>query len=196
NPEGKGEVTMLDLLVNSLRQRPDRIVVGEVRRQREAEVLFEAMHTGHSVYATMHADNAEEAIVRLTTPPINLPKSMLPSLGGIITQFRNRRTGIRRTLEFAEITDKGDANVIYRWDPKEDILKEVGETTRLAETLMLYTGMTPKEMKEDMADKARILRWMVEKKYFDINTVGKISADYYLNPDEVLDAAKKGRGWV
>ncbi|MFH1470377.1 MAG: ATPase, T2SS/T4P/T4SS family, partial [Candidatus Micrarchaeota archaeon] len=55
NAEGKGEITMLDLMVNSLRMRPDRIVVGEIRRQREAEVLFEAMHTGHSVYATIHA---------------------------------------------------------------------------------------------------------------------------------------------
>jgi flagellar protein FlaI len=196
NPEGKGEVTMLDLLVNSLRQRPDRIIVGEVRRQREAEVLFEAMHTGHSVYATMHADNAEEAVIRITTPPINLPKSMLPSLGGIITQFRNRRSGIRRTFEFAEITEKGDANVVYRWNPKEDILGQVGETTRLAETLMLYTGMTPKEMKEDVADKSKVLKWMVDKKYFDINIVGKVSADYYLRPEEVMDAAKKGRPWA
>ncbi|MEM2174828.1 MAG: type II/IV secretion system ATPase subunit, partial [Candidatus Micrarchaeia archaeon] len=104
NPEGKGGVEMIDLLVNSLRMRPDRIVVGEVRRQREAEVLFEAMHTGHSVYATIHADNSEECITRLTTPPINLPKSVLPSLGGIIIQYRNRRTGIRRTIEFSEIT--------------------------------------------------------------------------------------------
>jgi flagellar protein FlaI len=170
--------------------------VGEVRRQREAEVLFEAMHTGHSVYATMHADNAEEAVIRLTTPPINLPKTMLPSLGGIITQFRNRRSGIRRTFEFAEITEKGDANVVYRWNPKEDILGQVGETTRLAETLMLYTGMTPKEMKEDVADKSKILKWMVDKKYFDINIVGKVSADYYMRPDEIMDAAKKGRPWA
>ena len=57
NPEGKGEVSMLDLLVNSLRMRPDRILVGEIRRKREAEVLFEAIHTGHSVYATVHANS-------------------------------------------------------------------------------------------------------------------------------------------
>ena len=196
NPEGKGEISLLELLVNSLRQRPDRILVGEIRRQREAEVLFEAMHTGHSVYATMHADNSEEAIIRLTTPPINLPKSMLPSLGAIITQYRNRRTGVRRTLEFAEITDSGDANVIYRWDPKTDELKEVGEPTRLAETLALYTGMSPKEMKDDLADKGKILRWMVEKKYFEVNIVGKVSSDYYLKPDEVLDAARKNKTWI
>src|SRR3989338_3425436 len=57
NVEGKGEVTMLDLIVNSLRMRPDRIVVGEIRRKQEAETLFEAMHTGHSVYATLHAND-------------------------------------------------------------------------------------------------------------------------------------------
>jgi hypothetical protein len=61
---------------------------------------------------------------------------------------------------------------------------------------MLYTGMTTKEMKDDIADKAKVLKWMVEKKYFDINAVGKVSADYYLKQDEVLDAAKKSRGWV
>ena len=72
NPEGKGEVTMLDLLVNSLRMRPDRIVVGEIRRKEEAEVLFEAMHTGHSAYTTVHANTADETIRRLTNPPIEI----------------------------------------------------------------------------------------------------------------------------
>ncbi|HII65635.1 TPA: CpaF family protein, partial [Candidatus Woesearchaeota archaeon] len=62
NPEGKGGITMLDLIVNSLRMRPDRIIVGEIRRREEAEVLFEAMRTGHSVYATLHANNAHEVI--------------------------------------------------------------------------------------------------------------------------------------
>lgn len=195
NPEGKGAVEMIDLLVNSLRQRPDRIIVGEVRRQREAEVLFEAMHTGHSVYATIHADNAEECVTRLTTPPISLPRSVLPALGGIVVQYRNRRTGARRTFEFAEIAKNGSANNIYRWDPKDDSVKEVGQLSRLGELLSLYTGMTVKEIREDRDDKMRILKWMVGKKYFDINTVGRIAADYYLTPDDVLEAAKKNREW-
>src|SRR3989344_5281831 len=73
NPEGKGEITMLDLLVNSLRMRPDRIILGEIRRKGEAEVLFEAMHTGHSVYGTFHANDAHETVMRLINPPIDVP---------------------------------------------------------------------------------------------------------------------------
>jgi len=62
NPEGKGGIEMLDLIINALRMRPDRIIVGEIRRKAEAEVLFEAMHTGHSVYGTLHANNVKETI--------------------------------------------------------------------------------------------------------------------------------------
>jgi len=196
NPEGKGEITMLDLMVNALRQRPDRIIVGEVRRQREAEVLFEAMHTGHSVYATFHADNAEECVNRLTTPPINVPTSSMTALGGIIVQYRNRRSGIRRTFEFAEITNEGKANVVYRWDPKSDTIKEVEAITRLGETLALYTGMTVKEMKLDLLEKTKILKWMVDKKYFDINEVGRITADYYMDNEKVVEYATAGKDWV
>ena len=135
--------------------------------------------------------NAEECIARLTTPPINLPKTTLPALGGIVVQYRNRRTGVRRTFEFAEINDEGNSNVVYRWDPKTDATKEIGAITRLGETLGLYTGMTAKEMKSDLTDKVKALKWMVSKKYFDINMVGRISLDYYRSSDEVMDVVSK-----
>src|SRR3989338_4716998 len=77
NPEGKGGIEMLDLIINELRMRPDRIIVGEIRRKAEAEVLFEAMHTGHSVYGTLHANNVKETINSLPNPPIDLPKQIL-----------------------------------------------------------------------------------------------------------------------
>jgi flagellar protein FlaI len=196
NSEGKGEVTMLDLLVNSLRMRPDRIIVGEIRKQREAEILFEAMHTGHSVYATLHADNAEETITRLTTPPINIPHAMLDSLAGIVVQFRHRRLNIRRTLEFAEVQKEGKVNILYRWDLKKDKLQEVGKINTLEKTLNLYCGMTEKEIEEDINQKAEIFEWMVRKKYNGVNEVGKIVSHYYIEPDEVLDAARKNANWV
>jgi len=195
NAEGKGEVTMLDLLVNALRQRPDRIIMGEVRKQREAEILFEAMHTGHSVYATIHADNAAETITRLTTPPISMPKETLSSLGGIVVQFRHRRLNIRRTLEFAEVQKGGDINTLYRWDVKSDKISEAGKMVTLAATLSLYAGLSQKEIDQDVSDKAKIFTWMVKKGYKGINTVGAIVSQYYANPDEILSLATKNSEW-
>lgn len=195
NAEGKGEVTMLDLLVNALRQRPDRIILGEVRKQREAEILFEAMHTGHSVYATLHADNASETITRLTTPPISMPKETLSALAGIVVQFRHRRLNVRRTLEFAEVQKGGDINTLYRWDVKTDRINEVGKMITLSQTLSLYSGLTQKEIDQDVSDKAKIFSWMVKRGLKNVDTVGSIVSQYYMNPDDVLSLAVKNAEW-
>ncbi len=196
NPEGKGEVSMLDLLVNSLRMRPDRILVGEIRRKREAEILFEAMHTGHSVYATLHADNAEQTISRLVTPPIELPREVLDALAGIVVQLRHRRFNIRRTLEFAEVHAKGELNIVYRWDAKKDVLKQINPLSRIVSLLDLYAGFTRKEIEQDIEEKKLVLKWMVKKKYFDVDEVGHIVASYYNEPDEVVSYAKSNKSWV
>ena len=195
NAEGKGEITMLDLMVNSLRMRPDRIVVGEVRRQREAEIMFEAMHTGHAVYATIHADNAAETISRMTNPPINVPHTMLDVLSGIVVQFRHRRLGIRRTLEFAELLKRGELNVLYRWDLRDDKMKEVNQMSALVETLSLYAGMNAKSIADDVAEKSKVLKWMTKKKYSQVDTVGRIVANYYTEPEKVVSLAENDKPW-
>ena len=179
NPEGKGEVTMLDLLVNSLRMRPDRMVVGEIRRKREAEVLFEAMHTGHSVYATLHANNAKETIIRMTNPPIDIPKLMLPALSLIVVQHRDRRTGRRRTLQIAEVLPTGDPNVLLQLDAQRDEIKQVNESNVLMDTINLYTGLTPDEIKADINEKINILKWLVKNNITNIHQIGLIFAKYY-----------------
>lgn len=196
NPEGKGEVSMLDLLVNSLRQRPDRIVVGEIRRRKEAEILFEAMHTGHSVYATLHADNSDQTISRLTTPPIDLPREVLDSLAGIVVQLRHRRFNIRRTLEFSEVHKNGKLRTIYRWDAKKDNIKQVNALDRITAILNLYAGFTEKEVEEDIAEKMRIIEWMKKRNYSDVNQVGHIIANYYRDPEYVSSVALKDQDWV
>jgi len=196
NPEGKGEITMLDLMVNALRQRPDRIIVGEVRRQKEAEVMFEAMHTGHSVYATLHADNTEQTISRLTNPPINVPPEMLDALAGVVVQFRHRRFNLRRTLEFSEVHKNGDYNVVYRWDAKNDKTPRVGKLTRIAELLNLYAGLTEREIEESVWEKVDVLNWMVKNGYEAVNEVGAIVSRYYVNPDEIMESVKRNEKWV
>ncbi len=179
NPEGKGGVTMLDLLVNSLRMRPDRILVGEIRRKQEAEVLLEAMHTGHSVYATIHANNAEEVIARLTNPPIDIPKQMVSSLSLILVQNRNRRTGKRRTLQIAEILPDGEPKVLMRYNAQKDIVEKLAESEVVVDRLELYTGMTKDEIQFDLQQKVRILKWMIAKNIEDVNKIGLIIAKYY-----------------
>ena len=179
NPEGKGAVTMLDLVVNSLRMRPDRIIMGEIRRKAEAEVLFEAMHTGHSVYGTLHANNAEETITRLTNPPIDVPKAVLSSLSAILVQNRNRRTGFRRTLQFAEIDSMGDARVIIQLDVGKDQLEQVGVPDRLLDTLSLYTGLNQEDIARDLQEKVDILKWLVSKKINDVHQSGLLMSRFY-----------------
>ncbi|MFH1447984.1 MAG: ATPase, T2SS/T4P/T4SS family, partial [Candidatus Micrarchaeota archaeon] len=190
------------LMVNSLRMRPDRIVVGEVRRQKEAEVLFEAMHTGHSVYATLHADSANQVKGRMITPPINLPESTLEAVHIILVQYRQRRTGQRRTFEVAELVRKGlgktDVNIVFKWNAKKDYLEKIGEYERITEEIKAYSGMDEKQIEADIREKAMILDYMVKNSIFAIEEVGRIIALYYRDREKVLEmiGGKKKAGDV
>ena len=186
NAEGKGGIEMEDLLVNSLRMRPDRIVVGEVRKRVQAETLFEAIHTGHSCYATFHANNAYEAVIRLTNPPVSVPKTMLPAVSLLIVQFRNRRTGLRRTFQIAEITKEGTENVLYQYNPKTDSMQAINKSTALFETLVLYTGNTIKELNDMMQEKIKVLKYLVYHNLESVEEVGKIMALYYTDHDYLM----------
>ncbi|MBI2663724.1 type II/IV secretion system ATPase subunit [Candidatus Woesearchaeota archaeon] len=193
NVEGKGEISMLDLLVNSLRMRPDRILVGEIRRKREAEVLFEAIHTGHSVYASLHANNVAEAITRVTSPPIEVPKSMLPAISLIVVQHRNRRTGVRRTFQIAEILPDSTANILVQADLKKDRLVKANSSKSFISSIETYTGMAPAEIRRDQAEKELVLKWLVKKKIDFVDTVGQAMAEYYTNHDSFMQTVRKLR---
>lgn len=193
-PRGEGEVSMLDLVENSLRMRPDRIIVGEVRRKQETEVLFEAMHTGHSVYGTFHAQEAQEVIDRITSPPMSIPGIVMGSLQLIVVQYINRRTGQRRTFEIAELVkgegDLPEINSLYRWQPRGDTIERAFPSVRVKEELEMFTGMTEKEMWEDIEGKKQILEWLLRRDIKDVNDVGKIVNEYYLDKDTVLDLVR------
>ena len=197
NPEGHGSVSMLDLMVSSLRMRPDRMIVGEVRKKREAEVLFEAMHTGHAVYSTLHADTASQVLRRLTNPPFDLPNIELQSLHLIVVQYRDRRQGIRRTYEISEVISSSvemlSLNPIYRWRPRQDTFQKENESMRVIEELNTHTGMSIDEINKDMKDKKTVLCWMSENGLRSIDQVGDVMSQYYKDPESVLKMAKAGK---
>ncbi|MEE9323905.1 MAG: ATPase, T2SS/T4P/T4SS family [Candidatus Aenigmarchaeota archaeon] len=198
NIEGRGEVTMLQLMINALRMRPDRMIVGEIRRSKEAEVLFEAINTGHSVYSTLHANTAEETLKRLINPPINIPVSLLTSLQLIAVMHRDRRMNIRRVLEVSELIPSGgltemkiELNNIFRWIPSKDKIIEWGKSNRVWNDIKLFSGMDDDEIRKNLEEKKNILLWMVKNKIKDIDKVGRIISDYYKNPENVLKMIKK-----
>jgi archaeal flagellar protein FlaI len=191
NPEGKGEITLYDLMVNALRQRPDIMVVGEVRTAKDAETLFEAIHTGHAVYGTVHADNAEDTIIRMTNPPINTPKIMLNAIGGIVVLFRHRMRGIRRVLEFSEVMRSGEANVVYRWDLNSDTFTQVSQLKTLEHTLLLYAGLNTNDIENNLKDKIKVLDYMVKNEVMEVDNSGLIVAHYYKNSAAVMEIVKQ-----
>jgi flagellar protein FlaI len=186
NPEGKGEVTLYNLMINALRQRPDIVLVGEVRIEKDAETMFEAIHTGHAVYGTVHADNASDTIIRMTNPPIGIPKILMNALGAVLVQFRHRSRGLRRTFEFAEVLRSGDINVNYRWNIRSDTFTQTSDLTHLAETIALYGGLTKNEIKDDVDTKVKILNWMAGNDVVGVNDAGTVVASYYKNKSKVL----------
>jgi flagellar protein FlaI len=187
NPEGKGEVTLYSLMINALRQRPDIVLVGEVRTEKDAETLFEAIHTGHAVYGTVHADNAQDTVIRMTNPPINVPKVLMNALGAMVVLFRHRTKGIRRVLEFGEVLRTGDVNVLYRWNLSDDRFVQIADMTRLSEQLMLYGGLSRKEISMDVQEKMKVLSWMVANDVMNVDDAGSVVASYYKDSAKVLD---------
>jgi len=194
NPEGKGGVSMLDLLVNALRMRPDRILVGEIRKEKQAEVLFEAMHTGHSVYATLHADTAEQTVRRLVNPPIDVPKTMVDAVDVNVVMFRDRRRNFRRAMEVAEISEKDDgelgADVIYEWQSDEDEIEKKQESQSIYETLKLHTGISREEMNQNIEEKKEVLKWMEDKEIDTVDEVGRVIAEYYSDEERIVEMAE------
>ncbi len=132
NVENRGELTMNDLVKNSLRQRPDRIIVGEVRGS-EAITLFTALNTGHSGFGTLHSNDARETITRLTNAPMSVPNIMISAIDFIIMQnriYRSDGVSFRRISEVAEVSgiEEGviQLNKIFEWDPQSDTIKKCG----------------------------------------------------------------------
>ncbi|MEK6836895.1 MAG: ATPase, T2SS/T4P/T4SS family, partial [Nanoarchaeota archaeon] len=194
NAEGKGAVTMIDLLINSLRMRPDRIILGEMRRREEAMVLFEAMHTGHSVYATLHADSAAETISRLTHPPLDIPPNLLGTINLNVVMFRDRRRGIRRVLQIAEIEVEGDsakANTLYRWSAETDSLVKHSKSSKFFEDISRHTSMSENEINKELQIKKKIILWLIKHNVRKLEDLGMAINLYYQNKELLLKKIAK-----
>ncbi|RLI94080.1 MAG: hypothetical protein DRO94_03740, partial [Candidatus Altiarchaeales archaeon] len=153
---------------------------------------------GHSVYGTFHANRADEVVERITSPPMNIPGIVMGSLPLIVVQHLNRRTGQRRTLEIVELikSERGgvpSTNTIYLWNPKKDTIEKVADSIRVKEELELFSGMSEKEMNEDLLGKQKVLKWLLRHDIKSVNDVGRIVTEYYIDKDAVLELIEQDK---
>ena len=193
--EGKkvGEVDLFDLLKESLRQRPDWLIVGEVRGK-EAYVLFQQIATGHSSMSTIHADSVERLVDRLTTPPIELPATLIEALDIVIFVIKMKygQTYIRRIKSIYEVTgfDRKNkiptVNEVYKWNSMTDRYDKVNESTVLKKISDQF-GVPGQVLNREIENRTKVLNWMVDNKIDDYIDVSKIIKLYYVRSQDLLD---------
>lgn len=193
NVENRGELTMNDLVKNSLRQRPDRIIVGEVRGS-EAITLFTALNTGHSGFGTLHSNDARETITRLTNAPMSVPNIMISAIDFIIMQnriYRSDGVSFRRISEVAEVSgiEEGviQLNKIFEWDLQSDTIKNVGITSKTLTEIANVSGNSLNSLYDEIKNREIVLQHMVDQNIRSIRDVSTVLEMYYLDSQKVLN---------
>jgi flagellar protein FlaI len=192
-----GSIDMFSLLESALRQRPEYLLVGEVRGP-EALTLFQAMATGHAVYSTMHADSAETAVYRLENPPISVPRLMLQTLDAMAIQRQVRVGGhmARRVTEVTEFVGfdpmTGDllTNTVFRWNNARDEHEFLGKSI-LLDRIQQTQNVTAADIQLEWDSRARVLRWMRARGIRELSQVARIVTRYYHHKQELLEEVER-----
>lgn len=185
--EGKGELTLDILTKNSLRMRPDRIIVGEVRHD-EAFTLFTALNTGHEgCLGTIHANSPQETIVRITSPPMNVPEVMLSGLDLIIIEHKihdKRKGTIRRIAEIAEVSGvllkRAQTQTIFLRDPVKDTIERTNIPIKYIRILQDFTGLSRKEVEENWRQRKLFLENLQKNDIRELHEVKKATQQFLL----------------
>jgi flagellar protein FlaI len=191
------DVSLFDLLKASLRQRPDYIIVGEIRGA-EAYTLFQAVSTGHLGMSTVHAESVESAVYRLESPPMNIPRTLIAGIDLILVQKRVELKGkpARKTVAASEIVGldprSGEilTNEVYRWNATDGTFDYTGRSYIL-EKIAEKTGISIEKAEEELRNRKIIILWMAKKNIRNYRDVSNIIRSYMENPERILWEALK-----
>ncbi|MCZ7397219.1 MAG: type II/IV secretion system ATPase subunit [Candidatus Methanoperedens sp.] len=192
-------IDMFDLLRSALRQRPEFLLVGEIRGK-EAYTLFQAMSTGHTTFSTMHAGSIQTAVNRLLSEPINVPLMMLSSLDIMIIQVlrnvgRRRARRVNVVSEFVGINAAtGDISTreLYKWNPLHDVI-ELGGSSNVLDDIMTRRGWSKEQITKELENRKAVLQYMVDMDINDYRDVSLIIRRFADSPEEVMDLIREGK---
>ncbi len=191
------------LVRNSLRMRPDRLIVGETRGK-EALPLFTAMNVGHrGMLTTLHAQDASDAVKRLRGFPMDIPQELIPLVDMVVVQHRinSKKEGlIRRVTQVAELSKlEGNitVNEVYELDVSDMQLKETKFPSQAKEKLAKAVGLSIPEISREIEQRKQLLNYLVEKNIHKIEDVNLFMQKFYgeiLKPKLEKEATKMPGG--
>jgi flagellar protein FlaI len=198
-PDGKapGEIDMYDLMRASLRQRPNYIIVGEVRGK-ETYTMFQAMATGHTTYSTMHADSVQSMVNRLENQPINCPRILLTALRNVVIQSQVRvgQDLCRRMKQVIEIvgfepdTNELISNTVYEWDQPTDRFVYKGHSF-LFDKIMEMKNLTHEEMMTEFDRRVDLIKYMVYRDFSDHHKIWELINQYYKDSEKTIKRVRR-----
>ena len=192
-----GEVTLFDLVKTSMRHRPDVLIVGEVRGQ-EAYVLFQALATGHGGMCTMHAENLDSAIKRLTSKPMDIAPAYIQLMNIVLSIQRvhltkgTERKAYRRVMNVNEIADYEDYRCALRWQPAQDEYLSAFDKSMMLSAISERIGESKKDLIAEIDRRKDVLHWMRERNIRSYKDVAAIIAEYYARPKQIYDKVLAG----
>jgi flagellar protein FlaI len=192
------DIDMFDLIRAALRQRPRVIIVGEVRGK-EAYSLFQAMATGHTAYATVHASTIHTLIQRLENPPIELPRALLTSLDVIVFQnavdiggkMVRRMTSVTEIIKLDTDTNQLIFMAPYTWVSKTDDRFDSTGSSKIFNRIKQQNDWTDEQLKQELENRILVLEWMKKKNIRSYKEFGKIIAEYKKYPEKILELIKR-----
>ena len=189
--DDKGDIDEFDLLEAALRQRPDYIVMGEIRGQ-EGRTLFQVMSTGHTTYTTFHADSVGEVLKRFTTEPINVSKTMFTALDLVSIQTSTRVQGrkVRRNKSLTEINhydaENDEINVqdVFQWQAESDEFLRMG-TSNTLDSIRFDRGWSHDELETEQLKREAVLAYLIDR---NIRTYSEVAATIqaFINDPETI----------
>jgi len=187
-----GEIDMFDLVVSAMRQRPDYMIVGEVRGK-EAYNLFQAMSMGQTTLTTMHAESVSSMLTRLENQPLNIPRTMITSMNCVIAQSQVRigREMERRITDVSEIilldpeSNELTVSSVFSWDSSKERINFLGDS-EILKGIMSTRNIGSDEMAEEMGRRSRLIRYLADRKITGYRSIWEYITKYYENPKEML----------
>jgi len=187
------DITQFDLVKAAMRQRPDYLIVGEVRGD-EAFTLFQAMATGHGGISSIHADSPTSAFSRLESEPMNIPRTLLPILDTVVMTQRvrvddrstRRMTSIVEVVELDPVSREVILNEVFRWDPVKDTFEYSGRSV-LIDRMVKEFGLTKDYVSQELQRRKELLEWLCLNKIRRFTEVGPIIRDYYADPESMTE---------